>query len=102
MKFAEFLDTKNLSEEQKEALKKSIKQSFKEGFVFQRFNHTCGYQGNAYYKVGSKWYQRLFCPQCNEAITWKTLEEVMRPMIPKAPIPKFTFNGEEVNAQSSV
>jgi len=57
---------------------------FKEGFIYQRFQHTCGYKGNAYHKQNGKWDKRTHCPQCKEELKWVLLEQVLIPMIERA------------------
>lgn len=69
----------DLTDEQRASLKKSIK----EGFVYQRLRHTCGYRGNCYHKVDGKWSRRTHCPQCDELLKWIPLEEVVHRILDK-------------------
>lgn len=71
-----------------------LKKILKDGFIYQRFQHSCGYVGNSYYKVESHWVWRTNCPQCGEELKEVSLEKVMPPMIPKLEVPRFVFQEE--------
>lgn len=82
-------------------VKEAIRQVFKNGFVYYRLNHNCGYKGNAYYEQDSKWHRRTHCPQCNQELNWVPLEEVMLPLIKEACGPNWKPPEMQFNQQST-
>ena len=77
---------------------KYLKQMLKEGFIYQRLHHHCGYKGNGYFKdENGKWRIRKSCPRCHEALKMVSVESVFVEMIEKAREegflpPKIKFN----------
>ena len=57
-------------------VKDDIRKILKNGsWIFQPLKHTCGYRGNSYVENECGWKKRTHCPQCNEELTWISLEQ---------------------------
>lgn len=46
-----------------------LKKMLKDGFIYQRLKHSCGYLGNCYHQEDGKWERRTHCPQCKIHLT---------------------------------
>lgn len=57
---------------------KALRKLLKEGFIYQRMSHHCGFAGNCYHKVDGQWIKRTNCPKCNEVLTWVPFEEAVK------------------------